>query len=102
MGFGIGDLYKPTQLSTLDSSSVLNLVKENFDFDKASALAIGPKLPTHTSFGDAAKVMSAAPIEIITNSTPTDIANNLKKVDFSNMGTAKKAALATRVIFFII
>ncbi len=103
MGFGIGDLYKPTQLSSLDSSSALNLAKESsIKFDLNSALAIGPKLPANASFADAAKVMSAAPIEIINNSTPSDIANNLKNVDFSNMGPARKAALATKVIFILI
>lgn len=96
-GFGISDLYKPTQLATLDSTNALNVAKANVVFDFNSALALGPKLPKNTSFSDAARVMSAAPIEIIANSTPADIANNLKNVDFTNMGSAKKAALAARV-----
>ena len=100
-GFGLSDLYKPTQLATLDSGSALNLTKSNVTFDQASALAIGPKLPANTPFADAAKVMSAAPIEIIANSQPGDIARNLANVDLNNMGQAKKAALANRVFFYL-
>jgi hypothetical protein len=98
LGVGIGDLYKPTQLGSLDTSSVLNLAKANVTFDQNSALSLGPKLPLNTSFGDAAKLMSAAPIEIISNSPPAEIAKNLANVDFNNMNQAKQAALATKVI----
>ncbi len=100
MGIGIGDLYKPAQLEALDPSSILNLAKANISFDQSSAMSLGPKLPLNTSFGDAAKLMSAAPIEIITNSPPADIAKNLANVDFNNMNQAKQAALATKVKLF--
>lgn len=73
------------------------MAKSNISFDLASALTIGPKLPINTPFADAAKVMSAAPIEILTKSTPSEIAKNLANVDFNNMGTSKQAAIASRV-----
>ena len=97
MGIGIGDMYKPADLGRLDSSSVLNLAKANISFDQSSAMSLGPRLPLNTSFEDAARLMSGAPIEIITNSRPADIAKNLANVDFNNMNQAKKAALATKV-----
>jgi hypothetical protein len=88
-------------LALLDSSSALNLTKENIAFDLNSALTIGPKLPKNTSFADSARVLSGAPIEIIANSQPGDIARNLNKVDFNNMGQAKQAAIANRVFLLL-
>jgi hypothetical protein len=78
----------------------LTLVQGNITFDQASAMALGPKLPTNTSFSQAAKLMSAAPIEIITSASPADIASNLASVDFYNIGKARQSLLASKVSIY--
>ena len=66
--------------------------------DQNFARVLGPKLPPETSIGDASKVLSSAPVEIILNSKPEDIINNLGNIDLGNMDSNKKSVLAKQVI----
>jgi hypothetical protein len=76
----------------------LNILKEAKNLDQSFAKVLGPKLPPTTTLGDASKVLSAAPVEIILNSKAADIVSNLKNIDLVNMDRNKKTILARQVL----
>jgi hypothetical protein len=83
-------------------SDTVNILKQAQNLDASFAQVLGSKLPATTSINDASKVLSAAPVEIILNSKPSDIVNNLASIDLGNMDVNKKSVLAKQVIFRII
>lgn len=95
----IGAFFKPTQLTNLSSADTLSILKQANRMDQSFARVLGPKLPPATSIADASKVLSSAPVEIILNSKPDDIINNLGNIDLGNMDSNKKSVLAKQVIF---
>ena len=80
-------------------SDTVNILKQAQNLDASFAQVLGSKLPATTSINDASKVLSAAPVEIILNSKPADIVNNLANIDLGNMDVNKKSVLAKQVIF---
>ena len=83
-------------------SDTVNILKQAQNLDASFAQVLGSKLPATTSISDASKVLSAAPVEIILNSKPADIVNNLANIDLGNMDVNKKSVLAKQVTFRII
>ncbi len=94
----IGAMFKPTQLANLSSADTINILQQANNLDASFAQVLGAKLPQNTSIGDASKVLSAAPVEIILNSKPADIVSNLANIDLGNMNVNKKSVLARQVI----
>ena len=86
-------------MSPTNAISVLN--GTNSTIDANSARALGPLLPTNTSFAQAAKVMSSAPIEILNAQNASTLIQNIGNVDFSNMDASRQAAFASKVYFLI-
>ena len=82
-------------------SDTVNILKQAQNLDASFAQVLGSKLPATTSINDASKVLSAAPVEIILNSKPADIVNNLANIDLGNMDVNKKSVLARQVKFWI-
>ena len=80
-------------------SDTVNILKQAQNLDASFAQVLGSKLPATTSINDASKVLSAAPVEIILNSKPADIVNNLANIDLGNMDVNKKSVLAKQVTF---
>jgi hypothetical protein len=96
----IGAFFKPTQLTNLSSADTLSILKQTNSLDQNFARVLGPKLPPATPIGDACKVLSSAPVEIILNSKPQDIINTLGSIVLGNMDSKKKSVLAKQVIFY--
>ncbi len=87
-------------MTSLSSTDTINVLKKAQNVDASIAQVLGAKLPVDTSIGDASKVLSAAPVEIILNSKPADIVNNLANIDLGNMDVNKKSVLAKQVNYF--
>ena len=94
-------MFQPSQLSSLSAADTISILQQAKNLDASFAQVLGAKLPSNTSIGDASKVLSAAPVEIILNSKPADIVNNLANIDLGNMDVNKKSVLARQVKFKI-
>ncbi len=95
----IGSIFTPNQLKNLSSDDTVKILSSLDNVDKNFARVIGSKVPKNTSINDASRVLSAAPVEIILQSNPSDIVKNLDKIDLGNMDDKKKTVLAQTVRF---
>jgi hypothetical protein len=74
------------------------LSKLNEPLDPEFALTLGSNLDANVSIDQAAKVLSAAPTEIILQSSPDAIINNIQNIDFGNMDDSKISVLIDKVV----
>lgn len=95
----MADLFSPTQLDSLSMDDTLAfLTKLNQPLDPEFALTLGSNLDANVSIDQAAKVLSAAPTEIILQSSPEAIINNIQNIDFDNMDDSKISVLIDKVV----
>jgi hypothetical protein len=74
------------------------LTKLNEPLDPDFALTLGSNLDANVSIDQAAKVLSAAPMEIILQSSPDAIINNIQNIDFGNMDDSKISVLVDKIV----
>jgi hypothetical protein len=83
----------------MSSNSAILIIGACKNIPKSVAVALASFLTTNTSLANAAPVLSAAPVEIILQSSPSQLVSNLASIDLGNMNQNKKGLLANQVIF---